>query len=179
MDTVTAVDAFVLVDNADAVFIVGDGAYRTGLLTGTFQVNDRIIRTGLCTLAALTAFGGIDMGSVVTNGNGVELTGIFTGLTHTFPAVVGYRIRRNRTLLTGRAENLYNVCGVISRCRVFALRETDSLFYQFPVLIYTAAVFRQGTGNQLVDQFLFSFFVQFIFPGKSCDFLKNLVFQIK
>ena len=48
MDTVAAVDAFVLIDQAEAILVVGDGICWAGLLTGTLSVDNGFEGAGLC-----------------------------------------------------------------------------------------------------------------------------------
>ena len=114
MDTGAALDAFALVDYDDTVLIHGDGVYRTASLTRTGQVCNCVIWTCLGTFAALLTFLRIDIGTVMAHGNGSEVTGILTCLSHTLLAVVGYDVAGNGTSLTGGADNLYNVLRIFS-----------------------------------------------------------------
>ena len=114
MDTGAALDAFALIDHNDAVLIHGDGVYRTALLTWAGQICNRVIRTGLRTFAALLAFIGIDIGTVMSHGNSTEITGILACLSHTLLAVVGYDVAGDGAALTCGADNLHNVLRIFS-----------------------------------------------------------------
>ena len=55
MNTVTALDTFLFIDQTEPVLIIGDRLHRTGFLTGSFQMHDGTIRTTLGTHAAFLA----------------------------------------------------------------------------------------------------------------------------
>jgi hypothetical protein len=74
VDAVTAVNALGLVYLAQTELIVSDGAYRAHSLTGTDLVDDRFIRAGIRTLAALLTLMWIDMHAKLALGDRIELT---------------------------------------------------------------------------------------------------------
>ena len=62
MDTGAALDTLLFIDHTDAILVICDRIYRTDLFAWALQMGDRIIRTGLCALAALLALIWINIG---------------------------------------------------------------------------------------------------------------------
>ena len=139
VDTGAALDAFLLVNHADAVFIICNGVHRADFLTGTLQMGNCIIWASLGTFAALLTFGRVNIGAFVAHADCPEITGILAGLSHTLAAVVGYYIGSNGTLLACSIDDLHHIGGVFA-CRTLALCQAHPLFDDFPFLIDTAAV---------------------------------------
>ena len=109
MDTHTALDTFFLIDHADTILVICDRIHRTCLFTGSFQMGNGIVRTGIGTHTALLTFVRINMGSLLSYGDSAKMAGILTSLAHTFPAVIRYHIRGDGTFLTGRIDDLYYI----------------------------------------------------------------------
>ena len=76
VDAVTAMDAKIIIDDAETVLIVMDRADRAGLAAGTLKMNDRAERAALGTLTAGLTFLRIDMHLSASGGDRSELTGV-------------------------------------------------------------------------------------------------------
>ena len=150
----TSLPARISLDDADAVVIISDRADRAGLLAGTYKMSDRAVRAGLRAHAALFALIGIDMSSALTDRDRAELTGIDTCLAHAQTAVIRYSISGQRTFLTCRADDLYNILRLGNSVRTLCKRKSDPLLNKFSLFVYTAAVCRHGTRDDLIDQFI-------------------------
>ena len=146
---VAALDAFLLIDLADAVLVVGDGVHRAALLAGAFQMGDGVVGTGLGTFSAGLALGRIDVSAVAAHADCAEITGILAGLTHALLAVVRHHIGGDGTLLAGRVDDLNHVGGVFA-LGAFSLRQAHSLPDDLTLFINTAAVSRLGTRDNLI-----------------------------
>ena len=109
VDAVSALDALFLINHADAVLIIGNGVHGADLLAGSLQMGDGVVGAGLRAQTALLALGRVDIGAALGHADGAELAGILAGLSHTFAAVVRYRVRRDGTLLAGRVDNLHHI----------------------------------------------------------------------
>ena len=145
MDTFSAADTFVLIDHGKTVFIVSNCVNRTAELTRSLQMCDCIVRTGLRTSSTFFTFCRIDVGAGSSRLNRTEFAGIDTSLSKTVLAVLRNRITGDRTVLTGRADNLNNI-PVILRSGRFPLRQPYSLTDNLPLLINTAAQRGRGPG---------------------------------
>ena len=177
MDAVTALDALALIDHADAVVIVSDRSDRAGLLAGADQVCDGAVRAGLGAHTALFALIGIDMGPALTDGDRAEFTGVDARFTHTQTAVVCYCISGKRTFLTRGTNDLNDILGLGNSVRALCQRQIDSLLDQLSLFVHAATVCSHGTGNDLIDQFLFVFFIEFAVPRQSGRFLHDSVLK--
>ena len=74
MDTLPALDTLGFVDLAYAVLIHGDCTDRAALHTGPLDFYDSRIGTCLRTFTAALTFFGIDVGTIISNGNRAEIT---------------------------------------------------------------------------------------------------------
>ncbi len=173
MYTGAALDTFFLIDDADTVLIIGDGIYRADLLTGTLQVGDGAVRTGLSTFAALFTFVGIDVSPGIIHGDGAEITGILAGLSHTLAAVIRHHIRGDGTLFTGRVDDLNYIDGILAH-GAFAFCQAHSLFDDLALFIDTAAELGLGSRNHLVGKFLSPLF-QSPLPGHLGHFIQHVM----
>ena len=88
MYAASAVDALGFIYFADTIFVIGDGIDRTYFFTGTFQMNDGIIRTGTGAHSAFLTFGRVDMHADITGVDSVEFTACLTSLSETETAVI-------------------------------------------------------------------------------------------
>ena len=172
-----ALDALGLIDHADAVVIVCDGAHSAGLLAGTHQMRDRAVRTCLSAHTALFALIGVDLRPVLAYRNSAEFTGVETRLAHAQTAVVRYRICGKGALFAGRANDLHDVLGCRDSVGILRLRKADPLLDKFPLFIYAASVSSHRAGNDLIDQLFFVLFIKISVPGKPCCFFHDLVFE--
>ena len=77
-------------------------------------MGDGVVRAGVGAHAALLTLVGIDVGPALAHGDGAELTGVLTGLSHTFAAVVGHGVGGDGTLLAGRADDLDHVSRILA-----------------------------------------------------------------
>ncbi len=177
MDAVSALDALILVNVADAVIIIGDGADRADALAGPDQMRDRPVRTGICAHAALFTLAGIDPGPVCSDRNSAEAAGIDTCLAHTQTAVVCYCIGRNRTFLTGGLDHLHDIFGIALGIGVLGKRKTYPLLRDLPLLVDTAAVIGDRSRTDLIGQLSQGFIIDIVFPCQFRDPLHNVVFQ--
>ena len=174
MNAGAALDTFFLVNYADTVFVIGNRIHRTYLLTGTLQMCNCIVRTGIGTHSALFTFVGINVSSCLSHGNCAEFTGILACLTHTFPAVVGYGIGSNGTLLTGCADNLNYIAGILSAGGTQTLCQTYSLTDDFSFLVNTAPELSLRSRNHLIRNLL-PLLLQLALPGQLCYLIKYVV----
>ena len=177
MDAVTALDALVLIDHANAVVIIGDGADRASLLARTNKMGNRAVRTCLRAHTALFALIGINVGSSLANADRTELTGIDTCLAHAETAVISYGIGGKRTFLTGRADYLNNVLRLGDSIRALSQGKIDSLFDELSLFVDTAAIGCHGSGNDLIDEFFPVFLIQLAVPGQLGCLFHNSVLQ--
>lgn len=174
MDTLSALDTFGFVYLAYSMLVHGYGADRAALHTGSLYFNDCGIGTSLCTFSAAFTFVRIDKGTIVTDGNSSEITGLFTGFCQTSLTQVGnYVAGGNRTFLAGGVDNLYNVAA-LSGTGTLSFCQSDSLSDNFPFLVNTAAETRFGPGNHIVGNILF-FLVQFTGKCQLSHFSEYLV----
>ena len=141
MDTLTTADALLIVDLTDAVLVVADGIDRTRLTARTLQMRDGTIRTGVRTHTTLLTLVRIDVRSRLGHGDRTEAAAVLARLTEAETAVIGYRISGQRTLLTGRIDDLYDVRILLRRVWICiqVLRKTDSPSQNLTLLVYTAA----------------------------------------
>ena len=175
MDTGAALDTLLFIDHTDAILVICDRIYRTDLFAWALQMGDRIIRTGLCALAALLALIWINIGMVVTHGDGSKITGILAGLSHTLAAVICDNIGRNGTLLAGCVNDLNHI-GTVSSCRALAFCQTDSLLDDLTLLVNTAAVAGLRARNHIIWD-LIPFFLQISLPCSFRDLIEHVMFQ--
>ena len=63
MDAGAALNTLIFIDLAYAILVVGNRVYRAGLLTRALQMCDRVVRAGICALAALLTLVRIDVGT--------------------------------------------------------------------------------------------------------------------
>lgn len=89
-------------------------------------MGNRIVWACLGTLSALAAFIRVDVRLGISHADRSKRTGVLAGFTHTFTAVIGDCVGRNRALLTGCIDNLYDVVCIAVR-RTFTFCQTDSL----------------------------------------------------
>ena len=66
MDAGAALDTLIFIDLAYAILVVGNRVYRAGLLTRALQMCDRVVRAGICALAALLTLVRINMGTGIS-----------------------------------------------------------------------------------------------------------------
>ena len=148
-----AADALFFVDAGQALFVIADGVHRTALLARPLQMNNGVVRAGLRTLAALLALGGINDGAMRTGLDRTELAGAEACLPQTASAVICNRIAGDRTVRTGRFNDLHDIPRVN-----FGLRlpqgETNPPSDDLPFLVYTTSVVRQRTRNDLLRKIL-------------------------
>ena len=178
MDAVSALDAFALVNIADAVVIICDSANRAGTLAGTDQVGDRAVRACIRAHTALFALGGINSGPAFADRNRAETAGIDTCFTHTETTVIRYCIGGKRTLFTSCADDLHNVLGITFRIRIQRLGKADSLTDNRSLFVDTAAILCNRTGNKFHGESIQGFFIEIVFPFKLCHTLHNMMFQV-
>ena len=177
MDAVTAGDTLALIDLADAVIIIGDGADRAGLLTGTNQMGNRAVRAGVRAHTAFLTLGRIDVGTMGADGDGAETAGIQAGFTDTETAVVRNCIGRQRALFAGRTDDLDRICGSNFVPGRLGARQADPLLNDFSFFIDTAAILSDRSGNDLIDQRFFRLVIQLAFISKRSRSLHNFMLQ--
>lgn len=139
MDAGATLDTFFLIDHTYTILIVGNRIHWADLLTRALQMGNRIVWACLRTLSALAAFIWVDVRLGISHADRSKRTGVLAGFTHTFTAVIGDCVGRNRALLTGCIDNLYDVVCIAVR-RTFTFCQTDSLADNLSLLVYTAAV---------------------------------------
>ncbi len=132
MDAGATLDTFFLIDHTYTILIVGNRIHWADLLTRALQMGNRIVWACLGTLSALAAFIWVDVRLGISHADRSKRTGVLAGFTHTFTAVIGDCVGRNRALLTGCIDNLYDVVCIAVRRTPSARRilwRTISLSY--------------------------------------------------
>ena len=175
VDTFTAADTFLLIDDGDPVLIVCNRVDRTAELTRSLQMCDCIVRTGLRTSSTFFTFCRIDVGAGSSRLNRTEFAGIDTSLSKTVLAVLRYNITGNRTVLTCRTDDLNHIA-IISQTWRFALRQTDSLSDNLSFFINTAAKLRCRTWDQAHCDIV-SLLVKLTGKCQLCHFIEYVVFD--
>ncbi len=171
----SAANTFFFVDNGNSMLIICNGIHRTAVFTGTLQVGNGIVRTGLCTFSAFFTFGCINMGAFSAHFNGTEFAGIDTCLSNTVLAVFRNGITGNGTVLTGRADNL-NYISVIRNSWRLPFCQADSLPNDFSLLVDTAAELWRGPRYQFQCNVI-SFCIQFSGKCQFCNFIEHIMFD--
>ena len=90
MDALAAADTFLVINDRQAVFIIGKGTYRTAGLAGSLQINYGIVGAGLGALPAFLTLIGIDAGSPFARLDGAEAAGLDTRLADAVLTVISY-----------------------------------------------------------------------------------------
>ena len=147
MDAFAAAYALVFIDDADTVFIIVDRIDRADLLAGSDQMGDGPVRTGIRTHSAFLTFVHIDPGTVTVDIDRIEPAGIETGLAQTQTAVVGNGIGSDRTLFTGRFDDLDDVVGITFDIRILIPGKPDTPSQDLSFLVYAAAQDACGPGD--------------------------------
>ena len=106
-----------------------------------------------------------------------NITGILAGLSHTFSAVIGYRVRCDRTLLTGCPNDLDHVSGIFAAGRALALCQADTLTDDLALFINTAAELCLRSRYDGVRNLSLVFLIQLAVPCKLCYLVKYVVFD--
>ena len=171
-----ATDATFIIDDAESVFIVGNGIYRTGFFTGTGQVCNRTIGAGGSTHSAFLTLHGIDVGPLVRHGNGSEMAAVLTSFSKTKTAVVRYGIGRDGALFTSGINYLNDVTALSAGIGIFVTGKAYSSAQNFSLLIDTATKDGFGTGGEFPNQTFLTFFVYIILPGKPSKAFNDPVF---
>ena len=177
MDTMAAVDAFFIVDGADAVVGIGDGAHRAGLLAGSFHMHNSTVRTGFRAHSAGFALCRIDMHPGIARADGTEVAGIETGLAQAEPADVRDQVILNRTVVAGCWNHRHHLTGLTVHIRIQSHGQADPSADDFPFLVDTATVLGFGSGNDLQHQLLAVLVRQFSVPRQAAHLAEDMVFQ--
>ena len=174
MDAASALNALVLIDDADTVLIIGDGIDRACLLTGTHKVYNRAVGTVLRAHTALFAEFRIDVGTELAYGHRAEVAGRQTGLTEAKAAVIRDRVGRQRTLVAGRLNDLNFVLRLQIVQGILAARKPHSVTDNFSLFIdTTSADGRLWPRDDFKHHFLFVLFIQLIVPGETAGLFNH------
>ena len=177
MDAGAALDALIFINLAYAILVVGNRVYRAGLLARALQMCDRVVRAGICALAAFLTLVRINVGAGIPHADSSEITGILAGLSHTFSAVIGYRVRCDRTLLTGCPNDLDHVSGIFTAGRAFALCQADTLTDNLALFINAAAELCLRSRDDGVRNLILVFLIQLASPCQLCYLIQYVVFD--
>ena len=109
MHALSATNAALVVDAAESVFIVIDGIARTGLFTGTGQVGNGTVGSGLCPHSAFLTLHRLNVCSLVRHRNRTEMTAVLAGFSQAKSTVIRYGVGGNRTLFTSGIDNLDDI----------------------------------------------------------------------
>ena len=175
MDTMAAMDAFFVVDHADAVIGIGDGVDGAGFFAGALHMHNGAVGTGFGTQAAGFAFDGVDAHAGIAGGNGIETAGIQAGLAEAEAADIRDQVFLDRAVIAGGGNDGDHIAGGTAGIRVLPQGEADAPPDNFALLIDSAAVIRLRARNDGVDQVLAVFGRQLILPGQAADFLQDLM----
>ena len=173
MDTVAAMNAFFVVNHADAVIGISDCADRAGFLAGTLHVYNSAVGAGFGAQAAGFAFCGINMHPGIAGSDGVKTAGIQAGLPETETADVGHEVFLDRAVVAGGGDHSDYVTGSAVYIRVQPQREADPPPDNLAFLIDTAAVLGLRAWNDRVNQPIEVFRRQPILPGQAADVFEN------
>ena len=176
MDARSTLDAFVLVDHSNTGTIIGhrNRIHRAALHARSYQICDRIIRTGFCTLSTLFTFRWINIGLISSHADRSKPTSRLTGFSHTLLTVICYYISGNRTSFTGRINDLYDI-SVIFSTRCFTFRKPDPLSDNLSFPVDTASKCRLRSRNHLIRKTV-SFFLQSSGIRKLGNFIQYFMF---
>jgi len=177
VDAGAALDTLIFIDLAYAILVVGNRVYRAGLLTRALQMCDRVVRAGICALAALLTLVRINMGTGISHADRAKVTRVLACFTHTFSTVIGYRIGCDRTLLAGCADDLDYVSGIFAAGRALALCQADTLTDDLALFINTAAELCLRSRYDGVRNLSLVFLIQLAVPCKLCYLVKYVVFD--
>ena len=176
MDAGTAVDATALVDGRQPRLRVDlDGIHRTAPAAGPDQIGNGIIRARLGTFATLLTFGWIDVRPLPPHLDGIKAARLLAGLSHTFSAVIGYRVRCDRTLLTGCPNDLDHVSGIFAAGRAFALCQADTLTDNLALFINATAELCLRSRDDSVRNLILVFLIQLAVPCQLCYLVKYVM----
>ena len=170
-------DALGFVDPADARSVIGDGAHRTGFLTGPLLMNDGAIGTGFGALTAGLAFVGFDAHLGVAGGDGAESAGIQAGLAQAEAADIRDEIILNGTIIAGGGDDGHHVLGRRTRFRAHTLGEANAAPDDLPLLIDTATVLWLWSRANLADNLFRLLLRQPILPRQAADLPQDKVLQ--
>ena len=115
------------------------------------------------------------MGTVAPWFDGAELTRIYTRLANTVLAVLRHCIAGDRTIFTGRTDNLDDIA-VVGNSRRFSLSQAYPLTDDLSFLINTAAELRRGSRDQLKRDLILAL-LQFSVKSQTCNLLQNCMFD--
>ena len=124
MNTLSATNTTLVIDNAKSVLIIGNGIDRTGLFTGTGELRNSTVGAGCGTESALLTLHRINMCTLVGHRDGSEMTAVLAGFSETETAVVRYGVGRNRALFASRIDNLDDIVRFTMRICIFIAGQT-------------------------------------------------------
>ena len=157
--TGAAADALVVVDFRLLHVVHLDGADLAGALTRTHVLGNRLIRTGLCTAAAVNALFRINFHlSGFGSADGALRTGLHAAVRQTAAAGVADGVPVYRTFVTGDVNDLNDAVSAVAAQRCVHALADDGAF-----LINAAAHGRLSARNNLKRDriiYIFHFFVQ-------------------
>ena len=104
--THTTGHTFLLIDLSSSMFIRMNSIHATGFCTGTFLMNDRIIRTGLHASATFDTFLRINVRLSIYHGNSSLRTDLFTWMFQTALTSFGHDHPVLWTGMTGKFNNI-------------------------------------------------------------------------
>ncbi len=164
MHALSATHALLLIDDADAIVIIADGIHRTSLPAGTDQVCNGAVGTGIGTHTAFLTLIRVNVGPGLCHGDGTETTAVLAGLAQAETTVVSDRIRRQRTLLTGRIDDLHHIGDVLMRITVLVVGQPHSPLQNLPLLVNAAAEGGMGSRCNLVADIPHGLLIQIVRP---------------
>ena len=177
VDTVAAVDAFILIDYAQAIFVIGDGACRTGSLAWPLTVYNGAERTGPGALSARFALVRVDLHLGIAGRDGVEAAGVQACFSEAETTAVRYHVILDRAVVTGCRNYGDDIFGRLVEIRVHPHREPHSSAYDLAFLIDTAPVGRFRARAHLIDDALALLVCEKIVPGHAADFPDDMMLQ--
>ena len=177
MDAVAAVDAFFLVDHAQAVLVIGDGSRRAGTLAGPFGVDDRAEGAGLRAHSAGLAFIRVDLHLRVARGDRPEPARVEAGLAQAEPAAVRDHMVLDRAVVTGRRDDGNDIFCRFVYVRIHAHGQADPAADDLALFIDAAPVGRLRPGAHAVDKLLPLLVVQGAVPRHAADFPDYMVLE--
>ena len=104
--TLSAGDALVLMDDGLAMLVGADGVHAAGRLTGALHVDDGVVGTGVCALAALDALSRVNVAFAVDEGDRTLGADLLTGGGQTVLAVLRHPVLICRAGVTGIGNNV-------------------------------------------------------------------------
>ena len=175
VDTVAAVDAFLIVNHAQPVLGVCDGADRACFFAGPFRMDDRAVGAGFCAHAAGLALRRVNPHAGVAGGDGAEAACVQAGLSQAETADIRDHVILDRTVIAGGGDHCHHIAGFAVHIRILSHGQADPPADDLTFFIDAAPVLGLRAGNDLQDQPLTVIRCQFVIPCQAAYLPQDMV----